>query len=365
MWNAEMLRKRATRRGFTLVELLVVIAIIGILVALLLPAVQAAREAGRRSSCGNNLKQLGLAMHTYNDAKKMFPPGGANDQTTNGWGTAGPGGLAWGSSWNVYILPQLEQSAIFDRYDFSGGSGWGTAAGFNTFRLHNVNLNVFQCPSKPWQNWWCKSPPTQTVPTGFTANPTNRQMATTYPGIAGAANGTIFNYNEQRQTSGIYGIYSSAGILFANSAVTFSGISDGTSNTMIIGEDGAWLFTGTQGSGAETRVDWRSNSWHGWMIGAMATDISPDPDNGNYYERSMSLTTIRYPINTIRGWTNGGSGTQGVMEQGQNMPLRSMHTNGCQVAMADGSARFINQSVALSILGQMAVRDDALPFELP
>src|SRR6056297_1076372 len=94
------------RRGFTLVELLVVIAIIGILVALLLPAVQAAREAARRMQCGNNLKQMALAMHNYHDTHKAFPfsymidPSNLNVQ-----------------SWGTRLLPFIEQSAIYDRWD--------------------------------------------------------------------------------------------------------------------------------------------------------------------------------------------------------------------------------------------------------
>src|SRR5262245_58703887 len=91
-------------RGFTLVELLVVIAIIGVLVALLLPAVQAAREAARRSQCSNNLKQLGLAAHTFNDTYQRLPPGGGLKGGGNGLGRTSD----WGS-WLVYLLPYIEQ----------------------------------------------------------------------------------------------------------------------------------------------------------------------------------------------------------------------------------------------------------------
>ena len=95
---------RDKRRGFTLVELLVVIAIIGILVALLLPAIQAAREAGRRSSCQNNLKQIGIAAQNFHDINGTFPPGMTDDDTNNfGWG--------------AYLLPFMEQKPLYDRID--------------------------------------------------------------------------------------------------------------------------------------------------------------------------------------------------------------------------------------------------------
>ncbi|HTN75062.1 MAG TPA: DUF1559 domain-containing protein, partial [Pirellulaceae bacterium] len=99
------------QRAFTLVELLVVIAIIGVLVQLLLPAVQAAREAGRRMSCQNNLKQLQLALHTYESSLQVFPPAGILDKPTD---------LRSGKmfSWIVMILPQIEQQSLYDTYDF-------------------------------------------------------------------------------------------------------------------------------------------------------------------------------------------------------------------------------------------------------
>src|SRR5262245_55228765 len=98
------LRRKVSRRGFTLVELLVVIAIIGILVALLLPAIQAAREAARRSECMNHLKQMGIAIQSHHDLKKQFPSG-RNGRNQNA------------VAWSFFLLPQLEEQAIYDAYD--------------------------------------------------------------------------------------------------------------------------------------------------------------------------------------------------------------------------------------------------------
>src|SRR5258708_2555504 len=105
--------KKGSRRGFTLIELLVVIAVIGVLVGLLLPAVQQAREAARRMSCRNNLKQIGLALHNYHGSHNVFPPGYVSNFDASGTDT-GPG---WG--WAAMILPQMEQRPLFDAVNFN------------------------------------------------------------------------------------------------------------------------------------------------------------------------------------------------------------------------------------------------------
>jgi len=131
--------------GFTLIELLVVIAIIGVLIALLLPAVQQAREAARRAQCNNNLKQIGLAMHNYLSACRQFP---GNIPDWNGDGIAQP------HTWMVMILPYLDQTALYDRLNLShagNGGSWVNAL-FQNKTAYNAQISVYVCPSDSFQS---------------------------------------------------------------------------------------------------------------------------------------------------------------------------------------------------------------------
>ncbi len=150
---AETMRHRRTASGFTLVELLVVIAIIGILIALLLPAVQAAREAARRSQCTNNLKQLGLALQNYHDVIKVFPPrkGGSNGCSANAWCSN-----RGRKSGFIPILPYIEQNPLYERIragDPTGATSGGNVvppdgpAGWQAWSVWNDAPDALLCPS--------------------------------------------------------------------------------------------------------------------------------------------------------------------------------------------------------------------------
>ena len=206
-----MKRSRSERPGFTLVELLVVIAIIGILVALLLPAVQAAREAARRMQCGNNMKQIGLALHNYHDTYKTFPPEAIwtmrPGRATAQW-PAGPcvAGEQRNFTWISLILPFIEQGPLHDKIDFKIPALNQNIPGVGP--LQGVVLPAFLCPSD----------------TPF-ANPPHGFGYTSYAGNAG--------WDQHRR---LFGDERIAGYFPLIDAVKLSDVKDGTSNTIMVGE---------------------------------------------------------------------------------------------------------------------------------
>ena len=196
---------RSHRNGFTLIELLVVIAIIGVLVGLLLPAVQSAREAARRMQCSNNLKQIALACHNYESAFKKFPPSAVLDLSVTS--TANNG------SWGVHgrVLPQLEQSNLFERVDLS--IAWDGQRS-----IHEVKVPTFACPSDPG---------TDQVRV-FSDN-----RPSLYPTSYGFNFGSWFVYDPATRKGG-------DGMFYPNSFLGFRDCLDGTSNTLLIAEVKAW-----------------------------------------------------------------------------------------------------------------------------
>src|SRR6202163_3715244 len=133
-----------SHRAFTLIELLVVIAIIAVLIGLLLPAVQKVREAAARAKCTNNLKQIGLALHSYHDARGQFPPGYVDGNTNPASTPDNDVGPGWG--WASFLLPFLEQGKAYTHINFTEGGGIGVNA-----QISQTSLAVFQCPSDPYQ----------------------------------------------------------------------------------------------------------------------------------------------------------------------------------------------------------------------
>jgi prepilin-type N-terminal cleavage/methylation domain-containing protein/prepilin-type processing-associated H-X9-DG protein len=255
------------RSGFTLIELLVVIAIIAVLIGLLVPAVQKVREAAARMKCTNNLKQIGLALHSYHDANTVFPPGYADGNTNPASTPDNDVGPGWG--WASFLLPYLEQGNVFNQINFKQGVGIGSNA-----PVSQLPLAIFQCPSDPYQQ-------------NFTTWPTSVVVAhSNYVGCNGWEE-CFFNAGGAGVGDGSDGLagglgQAGNGLFFRNSRNNVASVTDGLSNTIVVGER----------SGNHSPSTWTGAVTGGrcpaWMATQPPAPYAPPPgpayDNADYDE---------------------------------------------------------------------------------
>lgn len=333
-------RSTAIRAGFTLVELLVVIAIIGILVALLLPAVQAAREAARRMSCGNNLKQLGLMMHNYHDTYRSFPAlGVAHDP-----GMGASANLPY--SWVIATLPYGEQTALFDQIMTQArprGPGlptpWSTA-------------------NNAWENAnWKKDIPNNICPSD--SPPSNRAESPSLLNYK-ACVGDDYHQNHFDVNSGRI----NRGIFQVNRWIGMASVTDGTSNTVMLGETvSGGAPDDVKGGVALDQQAWNPAACLGRINPANRRKITGNvradfrPTGGRAFDGRpyfVGFATLVSPNGPSCQW-GGGDGNEHMGT------LSSWHPNGGQVALADGAVRFINQTIDTGNQAQDDVADPAGP----
>jgi prepilin-type N-terminal cleavage/methylation domain-containing protein len=319
--------------AFTLVELLVVIAIIGVLVALLLPAVQTAREAARRMQCANNLKQIGLAFHNYESTFKVLPP----ETMCVGAGTHGPTAF-------VHILPQIEQSGLYDRLASVGFgatvSYWMGSSNSNTPKiraaLDGLTIKGYRCPSS--------------IMDKFRTVVDARLMVASYAMIAGS------NLHQTTDHNGQNGGHCSAGGLFTgNYPRRFAEASDGTSNTMMCGEQSNWVAGGKN----NFRIAFEdSGPWMGVKNNRIPAGDGTWSSTGSHDANALNADMRSYAMTTIRDAPNP-KGTAAYMGNVNcNTPLTSAHPNGVQMVLADGAVRFLTDNIDLTTYKRLADRDD-------
>jgi prepilin-type N-terminal cleavage/methylation domain-containing protein/prepilin-type processing-associated H-X9-DG protein len=282
--------------AFTLVELLVVITIIGILIALLLPAVQAAREAARRMQCGNNFKQVGLGLHGYHAVKGCFPTGMTNQY--------------WG--WTTFLLPYIERQGVYDLFDFN--QGYWTAAPCRNREATRTWITAYLCPSDP-QSQGAMPANGAAVSSG---TPTELAGLSNMCGVSDSVDWTDGATFPRKfpEPDGIFG---------GDQACTIADIKDGTSNTLAVGE--------VTGGGAGTKL---GNFWTTWNLNDTLEGINgPNTNPGGTYPPD------KY-----------GPGS-GVELAG----FASFHPGGCNFALADGSTHFISQNIARNTLAALTTRN--------
>jgi prepilin-type N-terminal cleavage/methylation domain-containing protein len=308
---------RGRRDGFTLIELLVVIAILGVVIGLLLSAIQKVREAANRATCANNLKQIGLAIHQFHDTQGCLPP----SSIAPGWAT-----------WAVLILPYMEQGNVFGQWDLH--QRYYQQAGAPNSPLLQVNVPSFLCPSRR-----------SAASTGYSMQGDERTIPAVFPMTPGG----LSDYAAcQGNGIGVGNAYANGALIIANyrlsglftdpqttvvswrSRTTFASIVDGTSNTFFVGEKHV-----------------------------QPTKFYQGPEDSSVFNGDNT-----YPFSRIAGQHDASVLPLASSPTDNTLPsfkFGSYHPGVCQFVLGDGSVRAIPTSIDIETLTRLAVRNDGLP----
>ena len=331
-------RRPYRKTGFTLIELLVVIAIIAILVALLLPAVQQAREAARRTQCKNNLKQMGLALHNYESTHSTFPPGFISIATTtfDAGGSSNQAVDESGPGWGVFamILPFIDGANLNNNIDYNLSIIDPANAA-----ARSSKISSYLCPSDTFDDLVTVFEGDSVAGTVTNTVIVDDLGPVSYVGSLAGADANAPGYQGRYEEPGFNGMF------HRNVAVRIRDITDGTSNTIGIGERSGMFV---------------NNGWAGVIderAGAATGGVTIHTDD-IVQQRGLAGPQVRPAITMVGVHVrSGGPGGPGSTS-GSPGGFWSPHVGGCQFLLMDGSVRLIGQSIDIQSYRNLAARND-------
>jgi prepilin-type N-terminal cleavage/methylation domain-containing protein len=338
----EPARPRSDRTAFTLVELLVVIAIIAVLIGLLLPAVQSAREAGRRMSCGNNMRQQGLALHGYHDARKHFPVGSSSGKT--------PLWCSNGTTWRLEIFPFMELGNVYSQLEFGTSNvftGWGWSgikwSAPNT-ALRGLLVAQLRCPSNPTSPWEAHWPDWVYEEQTFSAD---------YAGIAGAYPDPGGRGSAVCRKS-FNGYTCNTGLLVPHEARRIAQATDGSSTSILVAEQSGLVDKAPRGSNYLGAWSGGRDDWCGFDAKPRPANQIPDDGSCNYHH--SGVVVVRFAINTPTSTPNSSA-----LPADNNTIINSSHPGIAMALFADGSVRPLQETIDMDTFRRLATANDGQP----